>query len=213
MPSVTSRSNTPLNAKSNGRLLVPFHQDTPLWPYPRAPLDDRDTGSESDVVELDFADTSALSDMAAFDRRIKEKEKEKKKNGKGKEKKSKKEREEENAREREEIEQSWDAPALAPVSLNAAPSMNLPARSKEPYVNGAKTATTHMVRESVGDEAVVSLDRGAAAASVLSALGTGPRAHYSSTMKRSDFVRELLTTIHVSRLFPALRVVFRGLFC
>jgi len=45
--------------------LVPFHHEDPsLWPYPRAPLDDRD-----DIVELDFADTSALSDVDAFERR------------------------------------------------------------------------------------------------------------------------------------------------
>ena len=36
----------------------------PLWPYPRASLDDSD-----DIVEFDFADTSALSDIDAFERR------------------------------------------------------------------------------------------------------------------------------------------------
>ena len=46
------------------RALVPFHAESSLWPYPRAPLDDRD-----DIVELDFAVTSALSDVDAFERR------------------------------------------------------------------------------------------------------------------------------------------------
>jgi len=44
--------------------LVPFHAESTLWPYPRAPLDARDN-----IVELDFADTSALSDVDAFERR------------------------------------------------------------------------------------------------------------------------------------------------
>ncbi|KAF8480411.1 Dcp1-like decapping family-domain-containing protein, partial [Russula ochroleuca] len=71
------------------RALVPFHEESSLWPYPRAPLDDRD-----DIVELDFADTSALSDVDAFERQ--------RQSGK-KAKLSKKER-------RDEIERSWDVP-------------------------------------------------------------------------------------------------------
>ena len=74
------------------RALVPFHEESSLWPYPRAPLDDRD-----DIVELDFADTSALSDVDAFERR--------RQNGRNA-KLSKKDR----AKEREEIERSWDTP-------------------------------------------------------------------------------------------------------
>ena len=74
------------------RALVPFHAESSLWPYPRAPLDDRD-----DIVELDFADTSALSDVDAFERR--------RQNGRNA-KLSRKDR----AREREEIERSWDTP-------------------------------------------------------------------------------------------------------
>jgi hypothetical protein len=74
------------------RALVPFHAESSLWPYPRAPLDDRD-----DIVELDFADTSALSDVDAFERR--------RQNGRNA-KFSKKDR----AREREAIERSWDTP-------------------------------------------------------------------------------------------------------
>ena len=78
------------------RALVPFHAESTLWPYPRAPLDDRD-----DIVELDFADTSALSDVDAFERQ--------RQNGKNGAKHSKRDR----AREREEIERSWDVPGDA----------------------------------------------------------------------------------------------------
>jgi hypothetical protein len=82
---------------------VPFHhEDSALWPYPRAPLDDRD-----DIVELDFADTSALSDVDAFEQR--------RLNGRNGLKLSKKDRE----REREEIERSWDVPGGTPIINNA----------------------------------------------------------------------------------------------
>jgi hypothetical protein len=83
------------------RALVPFHAESSLWPYPRAPLDDRD-----DIVELDFADTSALSDVDAFERR--------RQNGKNGAKMSKKDR----AREREEIERSWDVPGKTVTFTN-----------------------------------------------------------------------------------------------
>ncbi|KAL0958233.1 hypothetical protein HGRIS_000390 [Hohenbuehelia grisea] len=49
------------------RNIAPFRADSDLWPHPRAPLDDRD--GQEDIVELDFTDTSALSDPAAFDRK------------------------------------------------------------------------------------------------------------------------------------------------
>ncbi|KAI5981961.1 hypothetical protein EDD15DRAFT_2378818 [Pisolithus albus] len=45
------------------RPLVPFETD---WPYPRAPLVETD----SEIVKLDFADTSALSDPSAFEKQI-----------------------------------------------------------------------------------------------------------------------------------------------
>ena len=59
--------------------------NNPLWPYPRAPLDDRD-----DIVEIDFVDTIVLGDVDAFECR--------RQNGKDGVKLSKKDR----GREREE---------------------------------------------------------------------------------------------------------------
>ncbi|KAF8267168.1 hypothetical protein EI94DRAFT_70854 [Lactarius quietus] len=94
------------------RALVPFHADSTLWPYPRAPLDDRD-----DIVELDFADTSALSDVDAFERQ--------RQNGKNGAKHSKRDR----AREREEIERSWDVPGDA-QRINATPPKLLHAQPR-----------------------------------------------------------------------------------
>ena len=101
------------------RALVPFHAESTLWPYPRVPLDDRD-----DIVELDFADTSALSDVDAFERR--------RLNGRNGAKHSKKDR----AREREEIERSWDVPGksitpnLDPGSLHAPEIFGRPSQSQ-----------------------------------------------------------------------------------
>jgi len=63
------------------------------------PLDNRD-----DIVELDFADTSALSDVDAFERR--------RQNGKNGAKLTKKDR----ARERG-IERSWDVPGGVTANL------------------------------------------------------------------------------------------------
>ena len=45
-----------------------------LWPDSRGPIDDRTLGDDADIVELDFADTSALSDANAFMNMIQEKE-------------------------------------------------------------------------------------------------------------------------------------------
>ena len=107
------------------RALVPFHAESSLWPYPRAPLDDRD-----DIVELDFADTSALSDVDAFERR-----RQNNKNAKL----SKKDRA---TREREEIERSWDVPGSAAIVVAAGspgphPVMGRPSSSQALARNNA----------------------------------------------------------------------------
>jgi hypothetical protein len=107
------------------RALVPFHADSTLWPYPRAPLDDRD-----DIVELDFADTSALSDVDAFERQ--------RRNGKNGTKHSKRDK----AREREEIERSWDVPGDAQrVNPNASTHPSLVRLSQAPARTGTGTGT------------------------------------------------------------------------
>jgi len=85
-----------IGASPAPRALVPFHAESSLWPYPRAPLDDRD-----DIVELDFADTSALSDVDAFERQ--------RQNGRNGAKNLRRDR----AKVREEIERSWDVPGDA----------------------------------------------------------------------------------------------------
>ena len=71
-------------------------------PYPSARLDDRD-----DIIEPDFADTRALSDVDGFERQ--------RQNGKNGPKLSKKVR----AREREETERSWDVPGDVARNIDA----------------------------------------------------------------------------------------------
>ena len=76
------------------RALLRFHVDSPRWSYPRAPLDT----SGEDIVELDYADTSAVSDVDAFGRCLLD--------GRNGVKHSKRDRE----RGRDETERSWDIP-------------------------------------------------------------------------------------------------------
>ena len=73
--------------------LVPFHEEASLRPYPCAPLDHHDG-----IVELDFADTSALRNVDAFEHQ--------QLNSRNGAKPSKRDK----AREREEIEHLWDVP-------------------------------------------------------------------------------------------------------
>ncbi|KAF8621781.1 hypothetical protein AX15_007517 [Amanita polypyramis BW_CC] len=124
------------------RPLVPFTTDSELWPYPSqsspsepSASDGNENGDEGegDILELDFEETSALSDMNAFRREI-QKRKERSRavntsvsannsvgyaaegsnaNGsvtKGR-RKTRKERE---AELREQIENSWDTPVPVP---------------------------------------------------------------------------------------------------
>ncbi len=116
------------------RALVPFHEESSLWPYPRAPLDDRE-----DIVELDFADTSALSDVDAFERR--------RQNGRNA-KLSKKDR----AREREEIERSWDVPAGNGNAAAAATNVIVAAGSPGPHPAWSRPSSSQApsVRNTVG---------------------------------------------------------------
>ena len=94
------------------RTLLPFHEGSSLGPYPCAPLDDCD-----DIVELDFANTSALGDVNPSERR--------RPCGRKDAEHSKRNR----ARERDEIDLSLDVPGnsitpdLDPGSSHAAPAI------------------------------------------------------------------------------------------
>jgi hypothetical protein len=177
--SSSSTIKADFNNTSSKRSLVPFSADSELWPYPRAPVDDRSHSTDNDgVVELDFADTSALSDPNMFQ------EKEKAgKNAKTKgKKKGKKERAEERVKERDEIEKSWDVPApVTPVPAVVNGKGKTPVKASSlPLANGSKsTVDQDMTRASI--------------ISTLSFHNVNP-----AGMSRNEFVREVLTLIHVS---------------
>ena len=185
------------------RPLVPFEANSDLWPYPRAPLDDRSYEND-DVVELDFSDTRALSDPAIFSTRLKEK-KEKKDKGK----KSRKEREKNKEREQAEIEKGWDLPAQAqvqppylavatgPVAEAAKPKAT---EEKVTAMNGAAVNGAVAFRPTPNG----ALHGVAAKEAILGALLTkGPA---QASIRRDDFVRELLGLIHVSNGFALLLI-------
>ncbi|KAG5654542.1 hypothetical protein H0H81_000063 [Sphagnurus paluster] len=128
-------SGVPLGSE---RALVPFEPDSELWPYPRTQSGLPEDGD--DIIELDFADTSALSDPEAFAARRAHRRgpsassnpntntieggigallsagTERRKTRR----KGRKEKEQARLREREEIENSWDVPgggaAAAPIA-------------------------------------------------------------------------------------------------
>jgi hypothetical protein len=162
-----------------------------LWPYPRAPFVEAD----SDIIELDFADTSALSDPDAF-------AKEQRSKNKRSQKKGRKEREKDREREREEIEKSWDVPP--PVKAVPLPQPQGVVSTPAVPVNGK---AKHARKERAGSVASQSsvddtnaIDAHAVHASLLSALAQKKNAN-SNNFSRNDFVREVLTLIHVCFIF------------
>ncbi|KAJ2930972.1 hypothetical protein H1R20_g6121, partial [Candolleomyces eurysporus] len=107
------------------RPLVPFEDDSELWPY--TPSKDSSNGGvdaeEADIVELDFNDTSLLSDPEAFAKALKRngQQQQPHRNGNSngfeqqqvtpprRERKNRR-KSKKDAKEREEIEKSWDVP-------------------------------------------------------------------------------------------------------
>ena len=181
------------------RTLVPFEANSDLWPYPRAPLDDR-SFEQDDVVELDFTDTRALSDPAIFSSRLKEK-KDKKEKGK----KGRKEREKEKEREKAEIEKGWDLPthtqgqpayqaaATGPVA-EAATTATKPQAAKSP--NQAKMTVTNGQPQPQGQNSA--LNGTAAKDAIIAAMSAQAKTTGQPSVGKKDFVRDLLTLIHVS---------------
>ncbi|CDO75638.1 hypothetical protein BN946_scf184840.g21 [Trametes cinnabarina] len=198
-------SGTP-SSTPRERPLVPFEANSELWPYPRAPLDDRSFEND-DVVELDFTDTRALSDPAIFSTRLKEKQQ------KGKGKKSKKERDADQARERAEIDKSWDMPtangqatqlppAASDTKLSTAHAdSNAPATADTAKISkqGKKTSVNGS-RNGIASQTKGALDAVAAKDAVLSAVAAKGVAA-KPPMPKNDFVRELLTLIHTDSQF------------
>ena len=153
------------NKPRANRTLVPFEPDSELWPYSRGLVDESsptDGGDDGEIVELDFGETSVLSDPAAFDKVLKNRKSaislkgnvnghayangsgngavrvNATANGNGKKnKKSKKEQ------QKEEIERSWDIPPPSPAAHNVISNDDLlygppasPSPCPSPVLNG-----------------------------------------------------------------------------
>ena len=207
------RTETPSKVNGNGaasssapdsapriRPLVPFEANSDLWPYPRAPLDDRSLEMQDDVVELDFSDTRALSDPSIYSTRLREK-----KDRKEKGRKSRKERDREKEREKAEIEKGWDLPtqsvgqpayqssATGPVA-EAATSASQPQQQQQAQVTRSpKQAKKAAVNGRVQIAQNGALDDAAAKDAIVHAMSG--KNHVQ--LERNEFVRELLTLIHV----------------
>ncbi|KAH9940681.1 hypothetical protein B0H21DRAFT_780296 [Amylocystis lapponica] len=172
------------------RTLVPFEADSELWPYPRAPLDERSLDDDdADVVELDFTDTRALSDPAVFSSRLREKQRSGNGNGSGK-RKTRKERAADRERERDEIERGWDDP------VPAAPAPVVGKGKHPAAANGVAVAPP----QANGNGAHAGMHVDAAREALLSAISTQAKLP-GRDMPRNDFVRELLTLIHTDKNF------------
>jgi hypothetical protein len=200
-------SNNHSNNHENGpsvegrpRPLVSFEADSELWPYPRAPLVEED-----EIVELDFEDTFALSDMDAFKKCLERKAKEassKNKNKASGGKKTKKEKEAERQREREEIEKSWDVPEpvapspamAAPPSVIPAPVVVLPASKPMPVVNGREAPSPSDLPTMNGT--IDKIDKDVTRELLVDAVV--PRLNQPGKLEKNEFMREILTLIHVS---------------
>ena len=148
-------------------------------------MDDRSNSIDNEgVVELDFADTSALSDLRMFQEKERASKNTKGSGNKDIKKKGKRERAEERERERDEIEKSWDVPSRVPptpppVTINGKGKMPVKASSL-PAVNGTNGV----------------IDSDAVKTSIISTLSA--RNSKFKSMPRNDFVKEVLTLIHVS---------------
>ena len=199
------------------RKLVPFEPDSELWPYPRQPLDDR--ASDDDVVELDFTETSALSDLNIF--LPKPKTNANTTSGAGASgKKRKKER---NKEEREQIEKSWDDP----VKMGYAVGPNIPNEPLAEPVQSQPTATPSFKgksepvqenRKANGQPAAYSskdkekgeggLDRDVVTESLISTVAESslPKQKDLKQMDRVTFVREVLTLFYVSSFASAIQI-------
>lgn len=201
------------------RKLVPFEPDSELWPYPRRPLDDRASDDDDEIVELDFTETSVLSDLNTF----LPKSKADVNATSGVVVSEKKKKKEKNKQEREQIEKSWDDPvkmgyAVGPNVPNEPPPK--PVQSQSAAVSGVKGGNNPVQANGKvnGQPAASSskekerseggLDRDVATESLISTVAKSslPKQKDLKQMDRNTFVREVLTLFHVSNSTSAIRI-------
>lgn len=217
-PSLAKRDGRPASTVAparqpegtSGRPLVPFEPNSELWPYPRAPLDDRSLDVDGDVVELDYSDTSALSDPHIFEGKL---------NGAGgaARKKKDKKKAKDKEQEQQEIERSWDDPVTGTSAIGPA-TTTTPQRtgickgkgkqisdnSNSLLLNGTASDKNSSTSKVSLKAIPTKLDSYAAKESLLSTASLSlshKHAVDSGKMDRNEFVREVLTLIHTDKSF------------
>jgi hypothetical protein len=190
VPSVAIESRSAVSPRSQ----IPFQANSAIWPYPRAPLDDRSSEVDEDIVELDFADTSALSDPDIFrSRRAQQQEKGKaKKSGR----KGKKERTEDSEREKMKTEKGWDVSSQSQSNSSVPPS---PARSTHStgYANGNPRSPSSSSHNAVnGMKGGIREDM--VRQTIVASVSSQETVKSNPALGRNEFVREVLRLIHVS---------------
>jgi hypothetical protein len=191
---IESRSAT---SSEPPRSQIPFQANSTIWPYPRAPLDDRSSEVDEDIVELDFADTSALSDPDIFrSRRVQQREKGKvKKNGK----KGKKEGTEDSEREKLKTEMSLDTPSQSQSGSSVPPSP-APSTQSTGYINGKTRPSPNSPCNAVnGMKGGIRGD--IARQTIVDSVSSQEKLKSVPALGRNEFVREVLSLIHVGYFF------------
>ncbi|GLB39196.1 putative dcp1-like decapping family protein [Lyophyllum shimeji] len=219
------------------RPLVPFQPDSELWPYPPPgegehegeAEGEREGEGEEEILELDFADMSALSDPDLFSRARAVRRNGRGENGvvvggadggerhreSGKGKGRKKGRKEREAMEREAIERSWDVPPPRPQAGRfdrereeqeghgeGLPSTASPSPSSSPVVSKPQVN---------GVASKVNMEKhhyhhqqgGVVPEAVRESLiaAVSGRGLGAQGLERNEFVREVLTLIHTDKAF------------
>ncbi|KAG6849903.1 hypothetical protein H0H93_003917 [Arthromyces matolae] len=229
----TSSHSVPLGSE---RPLVPFDSDSALWPYQNNNTTvtttsstnhhnnngsnhvcEQSSPSDDEIIELDFEDTSVLSDPDAFRTRhrtngtakpVVEKKRAKKKL-------TRKERAAEQAREREEIEKSWDAPVSVPAfsvgvgmyNQEQPPSPASPPPQPSPEPEPSRRAGPSIPKNGHAASVYPPLREGqkvvpeAVRDSVITAVRAVGTVKTPPPLERNDFVREVLTLIHTDKAF------------
>lgn len=212
VPSTTADKIKPVPGAP--RKLVPFEPDSELWPYPRRPLDDR-ASDDDDVVELDFTEMSALSDLNT----LFPKSKANTGAASGVVANGKKRKKEKNREERDQIEKSWDDPvkmgyAVGPNIPNEAPVRpqstavsGVTGKNKPVEANG-KANGQPVVSSSKDKKNEGSVGRDAVSESLISTIANSslPKQKDPKQMDRTTFVREVLTLFHVSKFASAIQI-------
>lgn len=255
----TTSSSTPpcpmADARQNPDLhrpLVPFESDSELWPYSQKFEENSATDDDGDIVELNFEETSVLSDPEAFTRVLKQRKSAialreagavnaaSRGNGnpcvsveKGKGKNRRKTKKERDAKEREEIEKGWDLPPSTPAPMGVSMgqvlgnnrALTLPSptvvteKSLSAVENNTPTMTTsltlagHDTSSSIASKAKHKVPNGhskvngsasifdheAVKDSIIHAFEVQTRP--VSPMNKKEFMREVVTLIHVIASF------------